>query len=75
MEISSPEAIKKMVQARLGLAVLPLCSVRREITEGRLATLSVQGFHLERTSGLVFRRDAPLSRAAAAFSEALDPPS
>jgi DNA-binding transcriptional LysR family regulator len=71
MEISSPEAIKKMVQARLGLAVLPLCSVRREVAEGRLALLSVRGFRLERISGLILRRDAPLSRAAAAFREAL----
>ena len=67
MEISSPEAIKKLVQARLGLAVLPACAVRREVADGRLATLRVRGFHLERASGLLLRAGTPLSRAADAF--------
>ncbi len=67
METSNPEAIKKMVQARLGLAVLPWCSVGREVADGRLATLPVRGFDLARTSGLILRRGTPLSRAAEAF--------
>ena len=69
MEISSPEAIKKLVQARLGLAVLPACSVRREVSDGRLTTLKVRGFRLERASGLLLRAGAPLSRAAEAFRQ------
>jgi len=71
METGSPEAIKKLVQARLGLSVLPWCSVRREVRDGRMAMLKVRGFDLERASGLVLRRGAPLSRAADAFRRIL----
>jgi hypothetical protein len=35
--------------------------------------LPVEGFRLERVSGLILRRDAPTSRAAAAFRQALAP--
>lgn len=71
MEISNPEAIKKLVQARLGLAVLPWCSIRREVAESRLAVIGVRGFRLERLSGLITRRGDPPGRAAAVFQEAL----
>jgi DNA-binding transcriptional LysR family regulator len=71
MEISSPEAIKKLVQARLGLAVLPWCAVRREVADARLALVGVRGFHLIRGSGLVLRREAHTGRVAAAFRDVL----
>lgn len=73
MEISSPEAIKKLVAARLGIAPLPWCAVRREVREGRLAVVRPRGFRLERHSGLLLRRGRPLGRAAAAFREILGP--
>jgi LysR family transcriptional regulator, low CO2-responsive transcriptional regulator len=67
MEISNPEAIVRLVEARLGLAALPLRAVRREVREGKLAVLTVRGFRLERSSGLLLRRGASLSRAGSAF--------
>ncbi len=71
MEISSPEAIRRLVQARLGIAPLPWSLVHRDVKDGRLALIPVQGFRLERTSGLLVRRGAPLGRAARAFREEL----
>jgi DNA-binding transcriptional LysR family regulator len=71
MEISSPEAIKELVHARLGLGVLPACSVKRDLTAGRLASLGVRGFDLIRSTGLIVRRATPLSRAAGALRHQL----
>lgn len=73
MEISSPEAIKKLVQAKLGLAVLPWCAVRRDVADGRLAVAGIRGFDVARPSGLILRRDTPLGRFATAFRDALLP--
>jgi DNA-binding transcriptional LysR family regulator len=71
MEISNPEAIKKLVQARLGLAVLPWCAVRREVADARLAVVGLRGFRLERPSGLILRRETRSTRTVAAFREVL----
>lgn len=67
MEISSPEAIKALVKARLGVAALPARAVRRELQEKELTAIPVQGFNVERGSGLATRKGAPLSRAARAL--------
>lgn len=72
MEISNPEAIKKLVQVRLGLAALPWCSVRREVGEGRLAAVKVRGFDLQRISGLILRSGIPPGRAASALRDELE---
>lgn len=73
MEISNPEVIVRLVEARLGLAALPLRAVRRELREGRLAVLAVQGFRMERSSGLLVRSGGTPGRAAAAFRSLLRP--
>lgn len=67
MEISSPEAIKALVQARLGIAALPACSVARDLREKRLSVIKVRGFALARASGLAVRRTATPSRALGAL--------
>lgn len=71
MEISSPEAIRRLVQARLGIAPLPWSLVHREVKDGRLALIPVRGFRLTRASGLLLRRGTPLGRIARAFCEPL----
>ena len=73
MEISSPEAIVELVRAELGLSVLPERSVERDLEDGRLAQIGVQGFDLERVSGLVWRRGRPLSRGARAIRDLVRP--
>jgi DNA-binding transcriptional LysR family regulator len=73
MEISNPEVIVRLVEARLGLAALPLRAVRREVREGRLVVLPVQGFRLERSSGLMVRSGGTSGRVATAFRSLLRP--
>jgi DNA-binding transcriptional LysR family regulator len=72
MEISSPEAIKKLVEVGLGFSVLPSKSVRAEIREGRLASPSVAGLRLERRIGLIRVKQRYLSPAAQAFASLVE---
>jgi DNA-binding transcriptional LysR family regulator len=69
MEISSPEAIAELVRANLGVSVLPLRSVERDLEAGRLASIGVRDFSLERHSGLVWRQGRPISRGGRALRE------
>ena len=69
MEISSPEAIKKLVEVGLGFSFLSERFVRLEVTEGRLAAPSIIGVQLSRKIGLVRLKDRYFSPAARAFLE------
>ncbi|MFN8546905.1 MAG: LysR substrate-binding domain-containing protein [Candidatus Eisenbacteria bacterium] len=71
MEISSPEAIKALVKAGLGVAALPARAVARELREAQLELIQVVGFDLRRGSSLAVRRGAPLSRAARSLVDLL----
>jgi len=62
------EMIKKMVAVGVGVAFVPLMSVREEKENGELAVIEVDGFHLERSVWLV-RRRAVQSPAAKAFTQ------
>jgi DNA-binding transcriptional LysR family regulator len=64
MEMSSPEAIKKLVQVGLGAGVLPSRSVRTEIRSGTLAAVPVRGGGLTRVLGIA--RDARRTPSPAA---------
>lgn len=68
MEISSPEAIKKLVEAGLGFSFLPARSVRAEIREGKVASPALAGMRLDRKLGLFRVKGRYLSPAAAAFA-------
>ena len=72
MEMSSPEAIKKLVAVGLGGAVLPARSVAAEVRAGTLAVLPVQGPRLERVLGVVRDARRTASPAASAFLELLE---
>ena len=63
----SPEAIRTLVAAGLGLAVLPEPVVRAELKRGSLAAPRVKGLAIERTLGLVFPAGRYLPAAARAF--------
>ncbi len=66
-EMSSTEAIKQAVQARMGLAVVSLYTVELELETGRLKVLDVQGFPITRQWYTVHRAGKRLSTAADAF--------
>lgn len=67
MEMSSPEAIKKLVEVGLGASVLPARSVAAEVRAGTLAVPAVPGPKLERVLGVVRDARRTPSSAASAF--------
>ena len=72
MEMSSPEAIKKLVEVGLGMSVLPAPSVRAEIRSGTLVAPTVKNARLERVLGVVWDGRRTLSPAGDAFLSMLD---
>lgn len=67
VELPSLEAIKKLVEKGVGVALVPKLSAAAEIESGRLAALSVKEMKLERKLNIVYRRNSELSHAAKAF--------
>lgn len=67
VELPSLEAIKKLVEKGVGVALVPKLSAAAEIGGGRLAALSVKEMKLERKLNIVYRRNSDLSHAAKAF--------
>ena len=67
MEMPTLEAIKRLVEKGLGVALVPRMAARVEIERGQLAGLAVQEMKLERRLFLIYRKGATLSHAARAF--------
>ena len=53
MELGSLLSIKRMVEHRLGLSIVPRSSVREEIKAGKLRALPIRGFKDNWELGLV----------------------
>ena len=71
MELGNTEAIKKLVEAGLGLSVTSWFSVKSEVRAGELTAIRLTP-SLERQIGVVRRRDKPRTPALDAFVAALD---
>ena len=71
MEMGNTEAIKKLVEAGLGLSVTSWLSVEAEVRQRVLTAIRLTP-PLERQIGLVRRRDKPRTPALDAFVAALD---
>ena len=67
MEMPTLEAIKRLVEDGLGVALVPRLAAQLEIQRGQLAGLTVKEMRLERRLHLIYRRGATLSHAAKAF--------
>lgn len=67
IELPSLEAIKKLVETGIGVALVPRLSAKSEIARGQLAGLSVKEMKLERKLNIIYRRNAELSHAAREF--------
>lgn len=65
--LTDNEAIKQMVMHGVGAAILSTLSVRRELANGELVEVPIEGVYLRAQVGLVQRADKHLSRAAQAF--------
>jgi DNA-binding transcriptional LysR family regulator len=74
-EMPTLEAIKRMVETGLGVALVPRLTAQNEIARGSLVGITVKEMRLERRLHLIYRKGATLSHAAKAFLRvAREPP-
>lgn len=77
--LANLEAIKRSVEAGLGIAIVPALAISREVSSGTLRPLRLAGAVTRRSFVVTWRHDRPLSPAAHAFlsllRKPLDPPS
>ena len=67
LEMPTLEAIKRFVEAGMGVALIPRLAAQAELVRGQFAGLSVKEMKPERKLYLVYRKGATLSHAARAF--------
>jgi DNA-binding transcriptional LysR family regulator len=67
IELPSLEAIKRLVEKGVGVALVPKLTAQAEIDKGQLKALSVKEMKLERKLNIVYRRKSVLSHAAQMF--------
>jgi DNA-binding transcriptional LysR family regulator len=72
MTTDSPEAIRNLAAAGLGLAILPENVVRDDVARGALIELRVPGLAFERTLGLIVPHGRYLSKTVRAFLGVLE---
>ena len=56
MEMRSPEAMRKLVEAGVGISFLPHLTVQDSLTSGALVTVTVQGVRFGREIGVAWRQ-------------------
>ncbi len=67
IELPSLEAIKRLVEKGVGVALVPKLTAQNEIANGQLKALSVREMKLERKLNIIYRRNSVLSHAAKVF--------
>jgi DNA-binding transcriptional LysR family regulator len=72
MEISSPEAMKRLAQSGLGVTILPRPVVAAEIGRKALKVLTLDGVRFEREIGIAHRGIDSLSPAARVFLQMVE---
>jgi len=70
-ELGSSEAVKEAVLAGLGVSVISIYAVERELSQGLLLNVSIPGCQMERNFYLIHRRDADFRPAHRTFIEFL----
>jgi DNA-binding transcriptional LysR family regulator len=70
-EFDNIENVKRAVEIGLGVSLLPLDTLRRELEFGALRTARLSGVRFERPLGIVHKRHKHLSTAAEKFIELL----
>ncbi|MEE2831738.1 MAG: LysR family transcriptional regulator [Candidatus Latescibacterota bacterium] len=71
MEMRSPEAMRKLVEAGVGVSFLPRIAVAESLTAGTLKEVRVTGLSLHRQIGLAWRQGRYFGPAVRALVEAL----
>jgi DNA-binding transcriptional LysR family regulator len=69
LELGNIEAVKKAVEAGLGISIVSRCAIQHELEDGRLQRFRVHGVPLERQFFYCWRNGRRLSKAAQAFVE------
>lgn len=72
LEVGSTEAIKQMVAARIGLAIVSAATIKDQVALGTLCTVALEAMTIERTLWHVRKRGRLQSPATAAFEKLLD---
>ena len=67
VELPSLEAIKRLVETGIGVALVPKLTAQSEIANGQLKALSVKEMKLERKLNIIYRKNSVLSHAAKSF--------
>jgi DNA-binding transcriptional LysR family regulator len=67
MEMSSPEAMRKLVESGVGVSFLPWMTVEESVAAGTLTEIGVVGVNMSRQIGLAWRRGRYFSPAIQAF--------
>ena len=71
MELRSPEAMRKLVEAGVGISFLPQLTVRESLASGALQTVGVRGVAFEREIGVAWRRGRYFGQAVRLLLEAV----
>ncbi len=56
MELSSPEAMRKLVEIGVGISFLPALTVQESLDDGTLKAIPVKGVEFNRSIGMAWRR-------------------
>jgi len=67
MEMPTLEAIKRLVEKEMGVALVPRLTAQVEIEHKQIVALTVREMRFERRLHLIYRKGATLSHAARAF--------
>lgn len=67
LEFGTVGAVKRSVEAGMGISIVSRYAVSRELQEGRLQTVPVTGLNLERHVSLCWHHAKPFSRMTTAF--------
>jgi DNA-binding transcriptional LysR family regulator len=72
IELPTIESIKRFVEMKKGVAIVPRMCVEREIARGDLCELRMRQMRIERRLYLIYRQDRPLSAAAQGLLDILE---
>ncbi|MBM4272023.1 MAG: LysR family transcriptional regulator [Deltaproteobacteria bacterium] len=70
-EMGSSEAVKEAIMAGLGVSVLSIYAIEREMGKGNLAIVPIKGCAIERFFYLIYRKNFPLMNYHRRFLEVL----
>jgi len=71
LELPTIESIKRFVEMKRGIAIVPRMCVEGELARGDLRELRIRQMRIQRHLYLVYRRDRPLSAAARGLLETI----